>query len=82
MTATKEDMSLNRVLAILSILAIVIGGASWVFTTQAIAQRADTNAKSALEKLDKKADKDQVDGQLKRIFDKLDSMDNYLRDRR
>lgn len=86
MTPPAEDESmstpsLNRVLTALSIVTFLIGGAFWVFSAQATAQRADANAAIALQKLDSKADKAETQEQLKRIYDKLDSIDSYLRDR-
>lgn len=82
MTAPKEEITLNRVLAWLAIGTYVIGVLIWVLSTQATAQRADITAKDAIEKLERKADKNETDAQLKRIFDKLDDIDKYLRDKK
>lgn len=82
MTSPKEEMTLNRVLAWLTIATILAGTLGWIFSTQATAQRADINADKALQRLESKADKTDTEIQLKRIFDKLDSIDNYLRDRK
>lgn len=82
MTSPKEEITLNRVLAWLAIGTYVIGVLLWVLSTQATAQHADSTAKDAIEKLEKKADKDSTQEQLKRIYDKLDSIDSYLRDRK
>lgn len=72
--------TLSKVLAGLSIIVILLSGAFWVFSANATAQRADEKASSALTKLENKADKQETQDQLKRIYDKLDSIDSYLRD--
>lgn len=82
MTSPKEEMTLNRVLAWLAIGSYVIGVLIWILAAQATAQRADQNAAQALQKLENKADKADTQEQLKRIYDKLDSIDSYLRDRK
>lgn len=80
MTSPKEELTLNRVLAWLALGTILVGIFTWIFQAQATAMRADQNAAVALQKLDQKADKAETQEQLKRIYDKLDSIDNYLRD--
>ena len=66
--------------AFAALAAMIIGALFWLFTVNATAQHADAQSIENARQLEHKADRDATDQQLKRIFDKLDSIDSYLRD--
>lgn len=82
MDQNESNSPLGRIAAALTILAMFIGAVFWIANVSATASHADQIANDASQKLEKKADKQDMQDQLKRIYDKLDSIDTYLRDRR
>jgi len=72
-------INLGKLAACVVILTGAIGAFFWLFNISAVASDAQQRTIQNAAQIEKKADKDATQEQLKRIFDELQSIDSYLR---
>ena len=77
-----QNSQLSHIYAFLGITTILIAALFWLFSVNATAERAEAQSQQNAQAIEKKADREATQEQLKRIFDKLDSIDTYLRGKR
>jgi len=77
----KETPLISTIAAVVVIIATVVGGIIALANVSSTATQGLQLSQQNSAKIEQKADKQDVQDQLKRIYDKLDSLDTYLRDR-
>lgn len=69
---------IGQIAALGAIITLLIAGLFWIFNVNSVANEAQRISNVNAERLEGKADKQDI----QRIYDKLDEINKYLRDRK
>jgi hypothetical protein len=82
MTPQRKSEMLSTATKLVPVIAALLTALFWIFAISAKADNALELGKSNSTQIEKKADKDSVEKQFNRLYDKIESLDDYLRNQK